>query len=392
MKNVFLVKYGEIGIKGKNRFIFENHLVETIKNNLKEIGSFNVFKDQGRIMIHPECEIVNEQDVIEKLTKIFGIVAIAYGTMEEEVSMDVIKKLSLERMKALCKDKAVSFKVQARRADKKFPLNSMEISSQIGAYILHELGDKVYVDVHNPEVLLSIELRKGTYVYSATYKGAGGMPYGTNGKATLLLSGGIDSPVAGWMIAKRGVIIDAVYFHSPPYTSERAKEKVIDLAKKIALYTGSFNVYTVPFTDIQMQIYQKCPHEQITLIMRRIMMRIADRIAKANGSMALITGESIGQVASQTMQSLVVTDSVTDMPVFRPLIGYDKEEIVQLAKKIDTYETSILPYEDCCTIFVPKHPETKPRLNNIIRSEKLLEDTLEDMIEEAISNAEIIRV
>ncbi len=392
MRNVFLVKYGEIGIKGKNRFIFENHLVDTIKNNLKDIGSFHVFKDQGRIMIHPDCDILHKELIIQKLTKIFGIVAVAEGTMEEEVSMEAIKKLSLEHMKTLCKDKTVSFKVQARRSDKKFPLNSMEISAQIGEYILDELGDKVFVDVHNPEILLSIELRKGTYVYSTIYKGTGGMPYGTNGKATLLLSGGIDSPVAGWMIAKRGVIIDAVYFHSPPYTSERAKEKVIDLAKKIALYTGSFNVYIVPFTDIQMQIYQKCPHEQITLIMRRIMMRIADKIAKANGSMALITGESIGQVASQTMQSLVVTDNVTNMPVFRPLIGFDKEEIVQLAKKIDTFETSILPYEDCCTIFVPKHPETKPRIDSIMRSERVLEDTLEDMIEEAISNAEITKV
>lgn len=392
MKNIFLVKYGEIGIKGKNRFIFENRLIDTIRNNLKDLGNFHIFKDQGRIMIHPEHEILDEEQVLEKLTKIFGIVAVAYGSMEEEVSMDVIKKLSLSHMQKLCKDKRVSFKVETRRSDKKFPLNSMQVSAAIGEYLLNELGDQVYVDVHHPEVLLSIELRKGTYVYSKTAKGVGGMPYGTNGKATLLLSGGIDSPVAGWMVAKRGVAIDAVYFHSPPYTSERAKEKVIDLAKKIALYTGSFNVFVVPFTDIQMQIYQNCPHEQITLIMRRIMMRIADKIARANGSMALVTGESIGQVASQTMQSLVVTDSVTDMPVFRPLIGFDKEEIVQLARKIDTYETSILPYEDCCTIFVPKHPETKPRLDSIIRSEKVLENTLEDMMKEAISKAEIIKV
>lgn len=393
MKNVFLIKYGEIAIKGKNRYIFENRLVATIRKNLKMLGDFEVRKEQGRIMVEPQDDEIAPEIVMEQLTRIFGIVGVAYGTKEEEVSLEVAKALALEHMKRACDlNKITTFKVDTRRSDKRFPLNSMEISAEVGAYLLEQLGDRLKVDVHHPEIKVTVELRTGTYVYSKTHKGAGGMPYGTNGKATLLLSGGIDSPVAGWMIAKRGVEIDAVYFHSPPYTSERAKEKVVDLAKKVAAYTGSMTVHVVPFTDIQMSIYEKCPHEQLTIIMRRIMMEIAQRIAKKNGSMSLITGESIGQVASQTMHSLVVTDAVADMPVFRPLIGFDKEEIVQISKKIDTFETSILPYEDCCTIFVPKHPQTKPRLDIIKHSEEILAEHLEEMIENAIGDMEIIRV
>ncbi|WP_069997920.1 tRNA uracil 4-sulfurtransferase ThiI [Cellulosilyticum sp. I15G10I2] len=393
MKKVFLVKYGEIAIKGKNRYLFENRLVDNIKKNLKELGHFVTKKEQGRIMVEPiEDTLIDERAVIDKLSRIFGIVGIAYGLKEEEVSMEAIKRLAYAQMNKECSNQAITFKVETRRADKRFPLNSMEVSAQIGEYLLTELQGKVKVDVHHPDVLLMVELRSSAYVYATTYKGAGGMPYGTNGQATLLLSGGIDSPVAGWMVAKRGVEIDAVYFHSPPYTSERAKDKVVDLAKKVAQYTGSMKVHVVPFTEIQMTIYEKCPHIQLTLIMRRIMMRIAEKIARMNNSKALITGESIGQVASQTLQSLVVTDHVVNMPVFRPLIGFDKEEIVQISKKIDTYETSILPYEDCCTIFVPKHPETKPRLDIIENSEEILKDTLEQMIESAISQMEIIQI
>lgn len=392
MKNVFLIKYGEIAIKGKNRYIFENRLLNTIQKNLKEIGSFHVKKEQGRLTVEPLEDSVDEELVIQRLSRIFGIVGIAYGTKEDEVSIEAIKRLALHHMQKECENGPITFKVETRRADKRFPMKSMEINCAIGDYLLDEMEGQVKVDVHNPDVTLRVELRNDTYVYSKTHKGAGGMPYGTNGKATLLLSGGIDSPVAGWMIAKRGVEIDAVYFHSPPYTSERAKDKVVDLAKKMALYTGGTRVHVVPFTDIQMTIYEKCPHEQLTLIMRRIMMQIAERIAVNNGSMALITGESIGQVASQTMQSLVVTDNVVGMPVFRPLIGFDKEEIVQISKQIDTYETSILPYEDCCTIFVPKHPQTKPRLDSIERSEMLIEDVIEEMIEKAIEDMEIVRI
>ena len=393
MTNVFLVKYGELAIKGKNRYIFENRLVTTIRRNLKPLGKFEVQKEQGRITVEPKEENIDPQIVIDKLSRVFGIIGIAYGTKREEVSFDAVKELALEHMKAELEHKDyLTFKVNTKRADKRFPMASMEVSAELGAYLLNEFPDKLKVDVHNPDMILTVELRNGTYVYSKTHKGAGGMPYGTNGKSTLLLSGGIDSPVAGWMIAKRGVEIDAVYFHSPPYTSERATQKVIDLARKVAMYTGGMKVHIVPFTDIQMAIYEKCPHEQLTIIMRRIMMEIAQRIAESNESMSLITGESIGQVASQTMHSLVVTDDSARMPVFRPLIGFDKEEIVQIAKKIDTFETSILPYEDCCTIFVPKHPETKPRLESIERSEEALADCIEEMIEEAIRTTEVVSV
>lgn len=393
MKNVFLIKYGELAIKGKNRYLFENRLVDTIRKNLKEVGKFQVKKEQGRITVEPEDTVVDVQMVIDRLTRIFGIIGVAYGTKNDEVSIEAAENLALEHMKKACAGKEMTtFKVETKRADKRFPMKSMEISAHLGGYLLEQMPGKLKVDVHNPDILLSVELRNGSYVYSKTFPAAGGMPYGTNGKSTLLLSGGIDSPVAGWMIAKRGVEVDAVYFHSPPYTSERATQKVIDLAKKVAVYTGSMKVHVVPFTDIQMAIYEKCPHEQLTIIMRRIMMEIAQRIARSNGSMSLITGESIGQVASQTMHGLVCTDAAADMPVFRPLIGFDKEEIVRIAKKIDTFETSILPYEDCCTIFVPKHPETKPRKDYIEKSEEALSDCIEEMMQQAIDTMEVVRV
>ena len=391
MKNVFLIKYGELAIKGKNRHLFENKLVVNIKRNLKEVGEFIVTKEQGRIMVEPvDSDAIDVETVIDKLSRIFGIVGIAYGLKEDEVSFDAVKRLALLQMEKECQDQAVTFKVETKRADKRFPMTSMEVSCETGGYLLEQLGDKVAVDVHNPEVTLMVELRSHTYVYAKVYKGAGGMPYGTNGKATLLLSGGIDSPVAGWMIAKRGVEVDAVYFHAPPYTSDRAKQKVVDLAKKVAMYTGKMNLYVVNFTDIQLKIYERCPHEELTIIMRRIMMYIAEAIARKNDSMALITGESIGQVASQTMHSLVVTNESATMPVFRPLIGFDKEEIVQIAKRIDTFETSIQPFEDCCTIFVAKHPETKPKLEYIKKSEALLDDIIEEMMAKAINEVEVI--
>lgn len=392
MKNVFLIKYGELAIKGKNRHLFENKLVTNVKRNLKEIGEFIVTKEQGRIMVEPvDNDHIEVQSILDKLSRIFGIVGIAYGMKEEEVSFEAVKKLARIQMEQVVGDKPVTFKVDTRRADKRFEMTSMEVSCELGAYLLDEFKDAVKVDVHKPEITLMVELRNHTYVYVKTHKGAGGMPYGTNGKATLLLSGGIDSPVAGWMVAKRGVEVDAVYFHAPPYTSDRAKQKVVDLAKKVSVYTGGFKLHVVNFTDIQLKIYERCPHEELTIIMRRIMMYIAEAIAKKNGSMALITGESIGQVASQTMHSLVVTNDAATMPVFRPLIGFDKEEIVQIAKRIDTFETSIQPFEDCCTIFVAKHPETKPKLEYIKKSESLLDDIIKEMIEKAIEEVEIIQ-
>jgi len=391
VKNVFLIKYGELAIKGKNRHLFENKLVTNVKRNLKEIGEFIVTKEQGRIMVEPvDNDYVDVELVLDRLGRIFGIVGIAYGIKDEEVSFEAVKRLARVQMEQVVGDKQITFKVDTRRADKRFPMTSMEVSCELGGYLLEEFQDAVKVDVRKPEVTLMVEIRNHTYVYVKTYKGAGGMPYGTNGKATLLLSGGIDSPVAGWMVAKRGVEVDAVYFHAPPYTSDRAKQKVVDLAKKVSMYTGSLKLHVVNFTDIQLKIYERCPHEELTIIMRRIMMYIAEAIAKQNGSMGLITGESIGQVASQTMHSLVVTNDAATMPVFRPLIGFDKEEIVQIAKRIDTFETSIQPFEDCCTIFVAKHPETKPKLEYIKKSEALLDDILEEMIEKAITEVEVI--
>ncbi len=391
MKNIYLIKYGEIAIKGKNRFLFENALVDTIKKNLKELGVFEVWKEMGRIIAEPEDNSVEPMVVIQTLQRIFGIVGIAYGNKVEEISMDSIYDLALTHMQEVFGDESHTFKVETRRSDKKFEYDSMEISSMVGAHILKNMP-AFTVDVRKPEVRLTVELRRSLYIYSKTYKGAGGMPTGTSGKGMLLLSGGIDSPVAGWMIAKRGVEIDAVYFHSPPYTSERAKQKVIDLAQKVSLYCGKINLYVVNFSDIQMSINEKCPPEQLTIIMRRIMMTIAERLANLKNCQALITGESIGQVASQTIQSLAVTNAAVDLPVFRPLIGFDKEEIIDISKKIDTYETSILPYEDCCTLFIPKHPQTKPKLRYIERSESILSDSLEEMIQKSIDEMELITI
>lgn len=288
-------------------------------------------------------------------------------------------------------DRNKSFKVAARRARKNYPLNSMQLNEELGGVILDAYPD-MHVDVHNPDILLHVEIRDKIYLYSEIIPGPGGMPVGTGGKAMLLLSGGIDSPVAGWMIAKRGVKIDAVYFHAPPYTSERAKQKVVDLAKKVAAYAGPVWLHVINFTDIQLYIYDKCPHDELTIIMRRYMMRIAEHIARETECLGLITGESIGQVASQTMASLAATNEVCTMPVYRPLIGFDKMEIVDIAEKIDSYETSILPYEDCCTIFVAKHPVTKPNLNIIKRHEQNLQEEIEALVEKALATDEVIVV
>ncbi len=392
MKNIYLIKYGEIAIKGKNRYIFENSLVDTVKKNLKQLGEFNVWKELGRIIAEPEDNSADPMVVIQTLQRIFGIVGVAYGHKVDDVSMDSIYELALTHMTTVYGEESHTFKVQTRRSDKKFQYDSMEISAMVGAHLLNNMPGQLTVDVHKPEIRLTVELRRSLYIYSKTYKGAGGMPTGTSGKAMLLLSGGIDSPVAGWMIAKRGVELEAVYYHSPPYTSERAKQKVLDLAEKVSLYCGKMNVHVVNFTDIQMAINEKCPPEQLTIIMRRIMMQIAERLAALKNCHALITGESIGQVASQTIQSLAVTNAAVDLPVFRPLIGFDKEDIVDISKKIDTYDISILPYEDCCTLFIPRHPQTKPKLKYIQRSERALEDFIEEMIQKSIDEMETITI
>ena len=387
----FLIKYGEIGIKGKNRYLFEDALVKQIRHALKHVeGEFEVRKEQGRIYVDTLSDYEFDE-VVEALKRVFGIVGICPVVVTEDEGFEKLAEVVTYYLEKEYDSHTQTFKVDSRRARKNYPKNSMELNADLGEKILDAFPE-MKVDVHKPEMVLNVEIREKIYIYSRIIPGAGGMPVGTNGKAMLLLSGGIDSPVAGYMIAKRGVKIDAVYFHAPPYTSERAKQKVVDLASIVARYSGPINLHVVNFTDIQLYIYEKCPHEELTIIMRRYMMRIAEHFAKETDSLGLITGESIGQVASQTMQSLAATNEVCTMPVYRPLIGFDKQEIVDVSLKIDAYETSILPYEDCCTIFVAKHPVTKPNINIIKRSETKLEEKIDELVNEAIDRTETIWV
>lgn len=387
----FLIKYAEIGIKGKNRYLFENALRDQVKFTLRWVeGSFHVSKEQGRIFVEAQ-EDYDYDGVIEALKKVFGIIGICPVVVIEDAEWSQLSKSVGDYIEAAYEEKNFTFKVEAKRGDKSYPMKSPEICIETGAYLL-ERFPKLKVDVHHPEVMVRVEIRNRAYVYSKIIPGPGGMPIGTNGKAMLLLSGGIDSPVAGYMIAKRGVRIDATYFHAPPYTSERAKQKVIDLAKLVAQYAGPINLHIINFTDIQLYIYEKCPHEELTIIMRRYMMRIAEHIALENDCLGLITGESIGQVASQTLKSLAATNEVCTLPVYRPVIGFDKQEIIDVAERINTFETSILPYEDCCTIFVAKHPVTKPNLKIIRSSEKNLEENIEAMVKTALETAEVLHV
>lgn len=391
MIKTFLIKYGEIAIKGKNRHLFEDALVRQIKYALKPVeGEFSISKEQGRVYIEALTEF-DYDEALESLQHVFGIVGICPVVLTEDEGFDKLAEDVVNYLDKRYADKHLTFKVNTRRARKSYPIPSMEVNAALGEKILDAFAE-MSVDVHNPDILVNVEIRNKINIYSEVIPGPGGMPVGTNGKGMLLLSGGIDSPVAGYMIAKRGVKIDAVYFHAPPYTSERAKQKVIDLAKIVAKYTGPIYLKIVNFTDIQMYIYDKCPHDELTIIMRRYMMRIAEHFAKETESLGLITGESIGQVASQTMQSLAATDEVCTMPVYRPLIGFDKQEIIEVSKKIGTFETSILPYEDCCTIFVAKHPVTKPSLKVIRRSETHLKEKIDEMVETAIETAETVIV
>ena len=389
MYKAFLIKYGEIGTKGKNRYLFEDALCRQIRRALKKIdGQFIVSKEQGRIYV--ECDTDFDYDeAVAKLKTVFGILWICPMMQIEDNGFDDLAEQTVKYLKDVYKGKEMTFKVKARRARKNYPLNSMEINMDLGEKILDAIP-QMKVDVHKPDIELNVEIRNKINIYSEFIPGPGGMPVGTNGKATLLLSGGIDSPVAGYMIAKRGVIIDAVYFHAPPYTSERAKQKVIDLAKLVAVYSGPINLHIVNFTDIQLYIYDQCPHDELTIIMRRYMMKIAEHFALKEESLGLITGESIGQVASQTMHSLAVTNEVCTLPVLRSLIGFDKQEIIDISEKIGTFETSILPFEDCCTIFVAKHPVTKPNLKAIKRSELKLREKIDELVQTAIETTETL--
>ncbi len=395
----FLIKYAEIAIKGKNRYLFEDALVYQITQALQKAeGEFKVYKTRGRIHVEAESDY-DYEETLDILTKVFGITAVCPVVVLEDEGVEELRAKVVEYLGRVYPDRVsgetgegiFTFKVNARRARKNFPLDSMGINATVGEAVL-EAYPAMKVDVHTPELMINIEIREKIYLYSESVKGACGMPVGTGGKAMTLLSGGIDSPVAAYMIAKRGVNIEAVYFHAPPYTSERAKQKVVDLAALVSGYAGNIRLHVVNFTDIQMMIYDKCPHDELTIIMRRYMMRIAEMIAKEDGCLSLVTGESIGQVASQTMQSLQVTNEVCTLPVFRPLIGFDKQEIVEVAERIGTYETSILPYEDCCTIWVAKHPVTKPNLNIIKKHELHLKDEIDQLVRKALETREILEI
>ena len=386
----FLIKYAEIGVKGKNRYLFEDALVKQIHHRLKNLeGNFSVTKEAGRIYAEA-AEDFDYDEVIDALQHVFGIVGICPMVQIEDNGYEDLKAQVVKYIDDAYENKNFTFKVVARRANKQYPVVSDQINRDLGEVILNAFPE-TKVNVHTPDVLLRVEVRHKINIFSETIPGPGGMPIGTAGRAMLLLSGGIDSPVAGWMIAKRGVTIDAIYFHAPPYTSERAKQKVVDLAKLVAKYTGPIRLNIINFTDIQLYIYDQCPHDELTIIMRRYMMKIAETIAKENDCLALVTGESIGQVASQTMQSLAVTNEVCELPVMRPLIAFDKQDIVDISLKIGTYETSVLPYEDCCTIFVAKHPVTKPSLKKIKNSEKKLDEKIDELMKTALETREVIR-
>ena len=391
MKDQFtlIVRCGEVALKGLNKPYFERMLADRIRKVTKAYEEISVVRSEGLIFVRGGAHHDVEK-VMADISKVFGVASIS-PAMEVESDMEKIGEAAVAFMLDLIERKGVkTFKVEAKRADKSFPVKSPDIARQIGAKVL--IGCKVLkVDVHKPEAMLFIDVRKDrTYIFEQKLSGFGGLPLGTNGKGLVLLSGGIDSPVAAWMMAKRGMLIEALHFHSYPYTSERAQEKVEELARIVAGYTGNFNLHVINLLPIQEAIVANCPEEETTLLVRRFMMKIAERVAQDRSCMMLITGENLGQVASQTAEALVVTDQAVTMPVMRPLIAMDKVEIMDRARDIGTYETSILPYEDCCTVFLPKHPKTKPKLDAILASESLLE--VEVLIEKALESREVVRI
>ncbi len=383
MKEIILVKIGEIVLKGLNRRQFEDKLIKNIKKTLRHLGDFEIKNAQSTISIIPQDDFIDLDEVCEQVRKIFGIVTYSRAAVCPEKTLESILKTAPEYLEEQLRE-AKTFKVEAKRSDKKFPFKSPEIARETGAAILRAFPN-LKVDVHNPELTVTVEVRDyNAYIRGKALKGAGGIPVGTGGNAVILISGGLDSPVAAYMMAKRGVRLTAVHFASPPYTSERAEQKVVKLLKRVAQYSGDMIMYTVPFTEIQETIREKCPEEYFTLIMRRLMMKISERVARERGCQALITGESLGQVASQTIGAIVCTDDAANLPVFRPLIGMDKQEIIDISYKIDTYDISIEPYEDCCTVFTPKHPRTKPVLERVVDAEN--KGGFEPMIEKALQN------
>jgi len=389
-EKVLIVKYGEIAMRGNNRYIFVSQLVSTMRHNLDGEGDFYVVKEQGRLIVEDRGGELDYDRTIPKIMPIFGLVGICPGVKTKDQSMENLREVALRHMQTFFADKPYTFKVATKRADKRFPLQSNDVSIDIGGYILERMSN-LTVDVHDPEVVLRVELRNDAYIFSKVIPTFGGLPVGSSGKGVSLLSGGIDSPVATWMMAKRGIEVEGVYFHSPPYTSEWAKQKVVDLAKQIATYTGTFKLYVVPFTEVQLYLLDHVPHDKLTIFLKRAMMRVAQTIAEQDGALALITGDSVGQVASQTMQGIHAINEVCTMPVLRPLAGMDKQEIIDLATKIGTFPISIRPYEDCCTIFVAKHPETRPKTRVICGIEKHLTD-LDGLLEKCVNDVEIVEI
>lgn len=388
MNEMILIKLGELVLKGLNKKIFENVLLKRIQYTLCDLGDFDIKSAQSTITITPTGENADLEEATERVSKVFGIAALSRARVTEK-DMDAIKTATVEYLQEELED-AKTFKVEAKRSDKKFPFNSPQICAQIGEYLLDAFSH-LTVDVHNPDCIVYVEVRDyGAYIHGRALQGAGGIPVGTGGKAAILISGGIDSPVASWMMAKRGVELTAIHFASPPYTSERAEEKVARLLTQVSAYSGRMKMYTVPFTKVQELIQAKCPEELFTIIMRRFMMRIAEQIARKEGCGALITGESLGQVASQTMQAIGCTDMVTNMPVFRPLIGMDKTEIISIAHRIGTFDISIEPYEDCCTVFTPKHPKTKPIPSFVEMEESVLD--VDALVQECVEQTRYIKI
>ena len=391
MHDIIMIKYGEIILKGLNRPLFEDRLLKNIRYRLKTLGKIKVVRYQAAVYIIPEEDNYDYDEAIERLKKVFGIIRITRAKRLEK-DIEEIKKQALICLEEAKETGGKTFKVEAKRPDKSFPYKSPEIQGIVGDHLFVRFENELTVDVKNPDITVMIEIRdEGAYVYAKSEKGPGGLPLGINGKGALLLSGGIDSPVAGYMMAKRGLELMGVHFHSYPYTSERAKKKVLDLAEKLKEYVGRWEIFCVSFTEIQLMINEFAPHDMLVILMRRYMMRIAEALAERNGATALITGESLGQVASQTVYSIAVTNAAATMPVLRPLIGMDKEEITVISRKIETFDISIRPYEDCCTVFVPKHPKTKPKEEEALAAEKLLsEKGIDALVEKAVEEAEVI--
>ncbi len=389
-ENVLIIKYGEIAVRGNNRKFFIERLLRTIRKNLDGMGDFYVVKEQGRLILEDRGGEIDFDRVIPKVLCIMGIIGVSPGVRVKDQSLENLKKVCAEHMRSIGVEEYKTFKIETKRSNKSYPLESREVSADVGEYILDNF-ENLTVDVHNPDLTVYIELRNDAYIYSKQIKGLGGLPVGSSGKGIVMLSGGIDSPVSAFMMAKRGVEVEGVYFNSPPYTSERAKQKVVDLAERLTEFTGSFKLYVVPFTDLQLYLLESVPHDKLTIFLKRAMTRAACMLGERDGALAVITGDSVGQVASQTMQGLHAISAAATMPIIRPLAGLDKQEIVDIARKIGTFDISIRPYEDCCTIFVAKHPETKPKTSVIEKIESRL-DKLDELLNKAVEEAEVIEL